>query len=601
MYIAIVQNNPRMGALRENAERALEFLDTLAASPYPPDLVVFPAFALTGSPVDGLCFSDAFSVESLDVAHAFMEKASIPAIIGTLIPRPLEDIEGFVSEPEALFCTNGTGGALGFVDIGNEWGPVRYASSITTVIDGHTISVLLDDYPEPEDDFSDSEVVIMLLAKEYRGTNTMFTASEQLGYLRSFARKDGVWVIVANLVGAQDGTVYDGASVVLRPDGTVAAAAEPFIEQVVTCNLNLGRSAAAGGTSGALGASGVSGVSGASGTGREATGEGDRLIKPLLPYEADWKALELCVRDYVGKNGFTDVVIGLSGGIDSAVTASLAVDALGAEHVHGVLMPGPHSSQGSVDDAAALAANLGIETLTLPITGPLEAFSVLSQEVLGQEGSFIAQQNIQARIRTIHLMHLSNTFGWLLLNTGNKSEAAMGFSTLYGDTAGALAPLGNIYKTDVYGLAHWRNGKTAVIPPAIIEKAPSAELYDGQRDQDTLPPYDLLDRILRLHIEDGLGVDQILEYTRQEADDEGITTELVERVLDTVRGAEYKRRQEPLAPSLGYLDMSADRGWPLTNGFRDHYRDLKPDTGLADYLRMIHSWKRPEGWGFLAN
>jgi NAD+ synthase (glutamine-hydrolysing) len=616
MYIAIVQSNPRMGALRENAERALEFLDTLAASPYPPDLVVFPAFALTGSPVDGLCFSDAFSVESLDVAHAFMEKASIPTIIGTLIPRPLEDIEGFISEPEALFCTNGAGGALGFVDIGNEWGPVRYASSITTVIDGHTISVLLDDYPEPEDDFSGSEVVIMLLAKEYRGTNTMFTASEQLGYLRSFARKDGVWVIVANLVGAQDGTVYDGASVVLRPDGTVATAAEPFIEQVVTCNISLGRSPAAAGVSGASGVRGASGmgrasgasavsmtsaVSGVSGVGREAPGESDRLVKPLLPYEADWKALELCIHDYVGKNGFTDVVIGLSGGIDSAVTASLAVDALGAEHVHGVLMPGPHSSPGSVDDATAFAANLGIETLTLPITEPLEAFRKLSQEVLGQEGSFLARQNIQARIRTIHLMHLSNTFGWLLLNTGNKSEAAMGFSTLYGDTAGALAPLGNVYKTDVYGLAHWRNGKRVVIPPAIIEKAPSAELYDGQKDQDSLPPYDLLDRILRLHIEDGLGVDQILEYTRQEADDEGVTVELVERVLDTVRGAEYKRRQEPLAPSLGYLDMSADRGWPLTNGFKDHYRNLKPDTGLADYLGMIHSWKRPEGWGFLAN
>jgi NAD+ synthase (glutamine-hydrolysing) len=590
-----------MGALRENAERALEFLDTLAASPYPPDLVVFPAFALTGSPVGGLCFSDAFSVESLDVAHAFMEKASIPSIVGTLIPRPLEDIEGFVSEPEALFCTNGTGGALGFVDIGNEWGPVRYASSITTVIDGHTVSVLLDDYPEPEDDFSGSEVVIMLLAKEYRGTNTMFTASEQLGYLRSFARKDGVWVIVANLVGAQDGTVYDGASVVLRPDGTVAAAAEPFVEQVVTCNINLGRPSAASRTAAASGSLEVTGSSGAPGVGREAPGESDLLVKPLLPYEADWKALELCVRDYVGKNGFTDVVIGLSGGIDSAVTASLAVDALGAEHVHGVLMPGPHSSRGSVDDATVFAANLGIETLTLPITEPLEAFRELSRKVLGQEGSFLARQNIQARIRTIHLMHLSNTFGWLLLNTGNKSEAAMGFSTLYGDTAGALAPLGNVYKTDVYGLAHWRNGKGVVIPSAIIEKAPSAELYDGQRDQDSLPPYDLLDRILRLHIEDGLGVDQILEYTRQEADDEGVTTELVEQVLDTVRGAEYKRRQEPLAPSLGYLDMSADRGWPLTNGFRDHYRDLKPDTGLADYLGMIHSWKRPEGWDFLAN
>jgi NAD+ synthase (glutamine-hydrolysing) len=583
MYVAIVQNNPKVGALRENAERALEFLDTLAASPYPPDLVIFPAFALTGSPVNGLHFSDAFSVELLDVAHAFMEKASLPTLIGTLIPCPMGESEGFVSEPEALFCSNGTGGALGFVNSGNDWDSARYTSSITTVIDGHTISVLLDDYPEPEDDFSDSEIVIMLLAKEYHGTNTMFTASEQRGYLRSFARKNGVWVIAANLVGAQDSAIYDGASVVLRPDGTVSTAAEPFAEQIVTFNINFG------------------GLPATSGVAQEATGESDRLIKPLLPYEADWKALELCVHDYVGKNGFSDVVIGLSGGIDSAVTAALAVDALGAEHVHGVLMPGPYSSQGSVDDAVALAANLGIETLTLPITKPLEAFCELSREVLGQEGSSLARQNIQARIRTIHLMHLSNTFGWLLLNTGNKSEAAMGFSTLYGDTAGALAPLGNVYKTDVYGLAHWRNTRAVAIPLAIIEKAPSAELYDGQKDQDSLPPYELLDHILRLHIEDGFGVDQIVEYTQQEPGGEGVTVELAEQVLDTVRGAEFKRRQEPLAPSLGYLDMSADRDWPLTNGFKDHYRDLKLSSGFMNYLGMTHGWERPEGWDFLAN
>jgi NAD+ synthetase len=450
MYIAIVQSNPMAGDMRANVEHVLESLDALAADPYPPDLVVFPAFALTGSPVGGLCFSDAFAAETLDVAHLFMEKASLPTLIGTLIPRPLEDIMGFVSEPEVLFSRDGAGGALGFVDIDNDWGSLHYASSITTVIDGHTISVLLDDYPEPGDDFSDSEIVILLLAKEYRGTNTMFTASEQLSFLRNFARTNAVWVVAANLVGAQDGVIYDGASVVLRPDGVIADAAEPFVEQVITCNINLSAS---------LDASHV-------GQGYDPSGG---LIRPLLPYEADWKALELCIRDYVSKSGFTDVVIGLSGGIDSAVIASLAVDALGAQHVHGVMMPGPHSSQGSIDDATALAANLGIETHTMPITRPLEAFRALSQEVLGQEGSFLARQNIQARIRTLHLMHLSNTFGWLLLNTGNKSEAAMGFSTLYGDTAGAIAPLGNVYKTDVYGLAHWLNKMSAVIPVEILE------------------------------------------------------------------------------------------------------------------------------------
>jgi NAD+ synthase (glutamine-hydrolysing) len=593
MFIAIVQSNPKTGAVRDNAERALSRLDALAASPYPPDLVIFPAFALTGASVGGLCFSDAFAAECLDVAQAFTQKTPLPTLVGTLIPRPLEDVRGFVSEPEALLCREGTGGTLGFVDTDNDWNSSHYAASATTVIDGHTVSVLLDDYPEPEDDFSESEIIILMLAKEYRGTNTMFTASDQIGLLREFARRNSAWVIVANLVGAQDNSVYDGASVVLKPDGTVAQAAEPFAEEVITYNISFAEPAqtTAAAPDASLGAAG-------SATQRF---EDSYLVKPLLPYEADWRALELSIRDYVHKNGFSDVVIGLSGGIDSAVTATLAVDALGAEHVHGVLMPGPHSSPGSVTDATELAKKLGIDTLTLPITKPLEAFRALYQEVLGQEGSFLARQNIQARIRTIHLMQLSNTFNWLLLNTGNKSEAAMGFSTLYGDTAGALAPLGNVYKTDVYGLALWRNERSSVIPPAILAKAPSAELYDGQRDDDTLPPYEQLDRILRPHIEEGMGVDQVVEYLQQEPDGEWVTEELVEQVLNSVRAAEYKRRQEPLAPSLGYVDMGADRDWPLTNGFKDHYRDLKPNVGLSEYLGMIRSWKQPDGWDFLAN
>jgi NAD+ synthase (glutamine-hydrolysing) len=303
----------------------------------------------------------------------------------------------------------------------------------------------------------------------------------------------------------------------------------------------------------------------------------------------------------VDKNGFSDVVLGLSGGIDSAVTAALAVDALGPERVHGVLMPGPYSSPGSVSDAAALANNLGIATLTMPITSSFEAFKQASVSAIGNEGSPVALQNLQARIRTIHLMHLSNTFGWLLLNTGNKSEAAMGFSTLYGDTAGAFAPLGNVYKEDVYALAAWRNQQKPLIPQPIIDKAPSAELYEGQRDEDTLPPYALLDRILRLHIEDGLGVDQILEFTRHEAGEQPLDAQTVGKVLEAVKRAEYKRRQEPLAPSIGYLDLTADRSWPLTNGFTDHYRNLMGAVSIVDYLGLIYRWDAPKGWDISAN
>lgn len=568
-----------------NVEKALEYIDALSASPYPPDLVVFPANALTGCPLAGLQFSDSFAAATFEAARMIMEKASLPTLIGSLVPRPLPEDITFICEQEVLFCKDGTGKALGFVDYGDEWEFGNYASSITMDIEGHAVSVLLDDYPAGDDDFTSSEIVIMMLAKEYRGTDTMFTASEQRGYLRSFAKKNKVWVVVANLVGAQDTSVFDGASLVLRPDGSVASALTPFIEGVITCNMNLSLP--------------KQDLEARLDTALEA----DYLVKPLLPYEADWKALELFIRDYVHKNGFTDVVLGLSGGVDSAVVATLACDALGAGHVHGLLMPGPFSSPGSIDDSRALAQNLGMQTYTMPIDEPLEAFNAAFMHAMGEQGSFLAEQNIQPRIRMTYLMQLSNSYGWLLLNTGNKSEAAMGFTTLYGDAAGGLSPLGNIYKTDVYGLANWRNEKTRVIPQEILTKAPSAELYEGQTDQDSLPPYPLLDHILKLHIEEGLGVDQIMAYAAQDPEGEDLESKLVEQIVDQVRVSEHKRRQAPPSPTLGYVDMNLDRDWPLTNGFNDSYHDTDAlfDSRQAGFIDMINRWEKPGGWDFLAN
>lgn len=583
MYIAIIQSNPRLGALRENAEKALASIDALAAGPYPPDLVIFPAYALTGTPVGGLQFYDAFAAETLDAARFFYERASLTTLMGTMIPRFLPEEEAFVCEPEALLCKDGAGKPLGFIDVGSSWTFETGSVSISTVFEGYRVTILLDDYPGADEDFSDSDIVILMLAKEYRGTNTMFTASEQLGYLRDFAQKNGAWVVVANLVGAQDMSVFDGASVVLQPDGKVLAAASPFEEALITCNINLDPK-----------------VRFAKKEEGPACGDG-YVIKPLLPYEADWQSLKLFIRDYVTKNGFSDVVLGLSGGIDSAVCATLACDALGAEHVHGVLLPGPFSSKGSIDDSLALAANLGMETITLSIDEALDACGAQFLQATGQEASALAQQNLQPRIRMAQLMQFSNSFNWLLLNTSNKSELAMGYSTLYGDTAGALAVLGNTYKTDVYGLANWRNNQSWVIPKEIIDKPPSAELYEGQMDQDTLPPYEILDHVLRLHIEEGFGADQILSCSSQGPMRENLSCELVDSILDTVRLAEFKRRQGPLAPTLGYFDMNTDRGWPVTNGFVDHHHEFLHNASLADYLAMITSWEQPGGWDFLAN
>ncbi|MDR3307295.1 MAG: hypothetical protein LBS58_00125, partial [Coriobacteriales bacterium] len=199
MYIAVIQMNPTVGALTHNARKALALIDELAATPYPPDLVVFPAYALSGAPLEGLAYSDAFAAECLDVARDFIIHAKLPTIIGTVLPRPFEGAYAFVCEPEVLYCKDGVGGALGFVDIDNEWDEDRYASSVTVVLDGHTVTVLLDDYPESDDDLDPSDVVIMLLAKEYRNTNSMFTSSQQLHHLRSCAQEANAWVVAANL------------------------------------------------------------------------------------------------------------------------------------------------------------------------------------------------------------------------------------------------------------------------------------------------------------------------------------------------------------------------------------------------------------------
>ena len=583
MYVTVIQNNPRLGALRENAEKVIASIDALAESTYPPDLVIFPAFALTGTPVEGLMFYDSFTAETLETARYVIERAKLTTLVGTMIPRPILKEMSFVCEPEVLFCKDGKGMALGFVDVDSSWEQDYYASSITIDIDGHKVSIFLDEFPDSEEDISDSEIVIVMLAKEYEGTKTMLTSSSQLRYLRKIALKNGIWIIVANLVGAQDACVFDGASIAIKPDGSVAQALVPFEEGIMSFNINLSQKTQA------------------SARKQQIIFEDALIVRPLLPYEADWKALELFIRDYVHKNGFTDVVIGLSGGLDSAVSAVLACDALGAEHVHGVLMPSVYSTQGSIDDSLSLAENLGIKTLTIPISDTMQAFYSVFESSIGKTDSALAEQNIQNRIRMTCLMYLSNCFNWMMINTSNRSELAMGYSTLYGDSAGALAPLASIYKTDVYGLANWRNEQSQVIPENTLKKAPSAELYEGQTDEDRLPPYSKLDIVLRLHIEESLGVDQILNRIRQDPEGEGISGEMIESILSAVKQAEYKRRHRPIAPLLGYVDMNHERGWPQTNAFVDRQRGIILNESRMDFLGMIRSWKLPGGWDFLAN
>jgi NAD+ synthase (glutamine-hydrolysing) len=288
-----------------------------------------------------------------------------------------------------------------------------------------------------------------------------------------------------------------------------------------------------------------------------------RVEKPL-PLEAEvWQALVVGTRDYIHKTGFRDAVIGLSGGIDSSVVAAVAVDALGPEHVVGVLMPSRYSSAGSVDDSVVLAEALGIRTFTIPIEEPHRSFlELLTEPFASQPGGAtpgLAEENLQARIRGTILMTLSNKFGWMVLTTGNKSEMATGYSTLYGDMAGGFAVIKDVEKTLVYRIARWRNSVGEVIPVAVLEKPPSAELAPGQKDADSLPAYEDLDPILEAYVEGDRSVAELIEA--------GFDPDIVRRVARLVDRSEYKRRQAPPGVRVSPKAFGKDRRLPITNGW----------------------------------
>ncbi len=331
-------------------------------------------------------------------------------------------------------------------------------------------------------------------------------------------------VYYVNKVGGQDDIVFDGGSFALAADGQMIESLPEFEECV-------------------------------------------RVIRsgPANSHDDNWRlweAMKLALTDYVQKNGFSTVVLGLSGGIDSAVTATLAVDALGADNVKGVLLPSPFTSKESTEDALELAKNLGIQTLTIPITPQMETFEEVLNPVFHDTGwidEISVGGNLQSRLRGITLMALSNKYGWMLLSTGNKSEIAVGYSTLYGDSCGSYNVIKDLYKTQVYQVANWRNAQGAVIPKHSITKAPSAELAHGQKDSDQLPPYDVLDKILYHHIEEHRSAAEIIML--------GFDSDVVEKVVRMVRNSEYKRRQSCPGVRLSSMLFGKDRRYPLTNKF----------------------------------
>jgi NAD+ synthase (glutamine-hydrolysing) len=378
-----------------------------------------------------------------------------------------------------------------------------------------------------------TQVLINISASPY----TIDKRGLRVDMLRSTAMTHKLPVVYVNQVGGNDSLIFDGASMALTADGKVAAQGAAFEEDLVLFDT--------------------------------ATGEGEIHEQPREEIEYAYRALVLGTRDYVHKCRFAKTLVGLSGGIDSAVVAAIAVDALGAENVLGVSMPGPFSSEGSKTDAEAVARNLGIEFKTIPITSVYESYLAALKPVFGKRKPDVAEENIQARIRGNYLMALSNKFGSMVLSTGNKSELAVGYCTLYGDMAGGLAVISDVPKLMVYALAEYvnqkarreaGNSKAEVIPKSTIEKPPSAELRENQKDVDSLPPYDVLDRILKSYIEDVRGPQEI-------ADKYGYDLKLVREIAALVDRSEYKRKQAAPGLKLTSRAFGFGRPFPIAQRF----------------------------------
>ncbi|MFN2555447.1 MAG: NAD+ synthase [Nitriliruptorales bacterium] len=367
-------------------------------------------------------------------------------------------------------------------------------------------------------------------------------------WVRHHATQDGIWMVYVNLVGGQDGIVFYGDSVVYSPDGSVVARGAQFDEDLLVVDLDVE-------------AGPVEGVPGSSGYRGEPPQLPDREEhRRLEPIGEVWQALVVGTRDYCRKNGFERAVVGLSGGIDSSTTACIAVDALGAENVLGVIMPSPFSSEESRQDAQQLAKNLGIDVEILSIGDLAGEFEGSLDHLFAATERGVTEENIQARVRGVLLMALSNKFGPIVLAPGNKSEYAAGYATLYGDMVGGLAPLMDVHKTLVYEIAHYRNNRDVVIPENVLTKSPSAELSPGQSDQDTLPPYETFDPIMCAYVEDHKDVEDIVSA--------GYERELVWEVIEMIDRAEYKRRQAAPGIKITHYAFGKDRRMPMTNAWR---------------------------------
>jgi NAD+ synthase (glutamine-hydrolysing) len=561
LRVGAAQLNLVVGDLDGNVARILESYEQAEREGC--DLVAFPELAITGYPPEDLLLRPAFvaqSVEALEKVAARTGRAA--AIIG--FPEPDSDLYN-----SAAVCAGGK--VLGvyrkhLLPNYAVFDEERYFEPWKTdgplfVIGGVRVAVsICEDAWSPSGPIltqaaAGAELVVNINASPYYAGRL----HERDTMLATRAADASVPLVYLNLVGGQDELVFDGGSMVFDEGGHLVARAKQFEEDLLVVDIDVQPAfrRRALDPRGRLRAPRLPevAVNDAQISDRAAT---PRLESVLDPVREVYAALVLGTRDYVRKNGFTDVLIGLSGGIDSSLVAAIAADALGPEHVTGVLMPSRYSSDGSVTDAQALARTLGIHTMTIPIEPAHVAFLDMMQESLGADPG-LAGENLQARIRGTILMTLSNKLGSMVLTTGNKSELATGYSTLYGDMAGGFSVIKDVPKTLVYALCRDINERSGreVIPEAVIDKPPSAELRPDQRDSDSLPVYDALDPIVEEYVENDKSVGELLAM--------GFDPDTVRRVAKLVDRNEYKRRQAPPGVRVSPKAFGKDRRLPITN------------------------------------
>jgi NAD+ synthase (glutamine-hydrolysing) len=594
--LALCQINPTVGDIAGNAARIRAGIGRACEAEA--DLALFGELALTGYPPEDLLLREHFLEDAqaalLDLAA---DTRGVVAIVG--FPERAEH----VYNAAAVLADGAVRAVYRKVHLPNYgvFDERRYfqpgTSGATIELGGQCVGltvcedIWLPGPPASQEAADGARLIVNISASPYHAGK----GAERERMFADRAHEDGVPIAFCGLVGGQDELLFDGHSFVVDRTGETLARAAQFEEDLLLCDLDLGVDAAAPPNDSGEPSDGQSAhpplaiLPGRSATARVDT-VSPRLTEPIAPEEAEiYAALMLGLRDYVEKNGFSHVVLGLSGGIDSALVACLAADALGAGRVSAAIMPSPYSSSATQNDARALANALGVRTHELEIEPVMDAYiEALRSELAGREAD-LTEENLQARIRGNLLMALSNKFGWLVLTTGNKSEMSVGYTTLYGDLAGGFAVIKDVPKTLVYRLCEWRNSPAgaavgepqqaahaqtptpaqtlsqlarvrAPIPPSIITRAPSAELRHDQRDEDSLPPYELLDRILYGYIE--------LDQGRERLIAEGMPEQEVDLTIRLVDLAEYKRRQAPPGIKVTTRAFGRDRRMPITNRYR---------------------------------